>query len=464
MLQNIGLNLNNNIFAINNKKKSQKLNFKSNLAFGSNVLQKTAKIHPNTVLRTKLLSSTEFAKYNYLTAYLSNIKPGLNSEGLTPIKQLESLLKSGKLLALSNNDSSTTLDNLYDIATEPRAYNLENKRVLTDTLDLLVNPRYVTQNFGDIPSFERQNILAQQDSNSEVLKDNSLMDVTASGTCAAASNEVNLADKYPADFARWVSKLSNKEKVLTLNVDMDSISKNKLDAIAIMNIFNAKIDKFNFKKNNINVTLDNNAYLRALIQNKYWDKGERNIADVLVQSAIMQIGSQGTYDSLLDTRAATFNDNNQGLVEIEKTYVESLIKNKEITSLVYQKVDDNQNLVGYTCSFDKIKKHITDAIDSGNNVILGYVLTNETSGQTALQNYNPQTDGAPNKIINGHEITIVDYYIDENGKINFICIDTDDDTSDFARYNEDWLLPKIHHAGYPSELVKDDEKEIMANL
>ena len=70
-------------------------------------------------------------------------------------------------------------------------------------------------------------------------------------------------------------------------------------------------------------------------------------------------------------------------------------------------------------------------------------------------------DGPKNKVINGHEITIVDYKTDKNGKTSFVCIDTDDDSSDYVEYSAEWLLPKIHHAGYPAKIVAEDEKEIM---
>ena len=229
------------------------------------------------------------------------------------------------------------------------------------------------------------------------------------------------------------------------------------------NVFIKQKTDFNFNKLKIKVKTDDNAYIRAQIQDRYWDKGERNVANVLIQSAIMQLGSQNTYNSLTDVRGGKFNSNPQGLIEIEKTFVESLIKNKEITSLVYQKIDDDQNLLGYNCSFDKMKKHIKDTIDMGEDVIIGYVLTNETSGRSKLPLYDPKVDGAPNKIINGHEITIVDYKYDSKGNMIFVCVDTDDDSNDFVEYSANWLLPKLHHAGYPAEVVAADEEEIMKN-
>ena len=411
------------------------------------------------------LNKTDSEKYLYLVNFLKDVQISRNSEGLTAPQQLDLLLKNGKLLAKSNDDKSTTLDNLYDIATTERTANLNPKRVISDTLDILVNPRYVTQRFGDIPSDEAPVVLSRQKPDSQLAQNPSLMNVTASGVCPAASLEVNAAHRYPADYTRWVSQLSSKDRTLSLDVKLKSISKNPIEAAQILKIFNTKNSGFNFnKKNKIKLKLDDNAYIRANIQQNYWDDGERNIADVLFQSAVMNIATQNTYDTLTDWRAPIFNANTQGLIEIEKTFAESIFKNKEITSLMYQKIDDDQNLVGYTCSFDKIARHITDTIDSGDDVIIGYVLTNETSGITSNHDYNRSIHGAPNKVINGHEITIVDYIRDTSGNINFVCVDTDDDSHDFVIYSADWLLPKIHHAGYPAKIVAKDEKEIMKQL
>ena len=83
---------------------------------------------------------------------------------------------------------------------------------------------------------------------------------------------------------------------------------------------------------------------------------------------------------------------------------------------------------------------------------------------TNYEYFDHKADGAPNKVINGHEITIVDYKKDENGKTVFICVDTDDDNPGFVEYTADWLLPKLHHAGYPAHIVAHDEKEIMSQV
>lgn len=414
---------------------------------------------PNTTLNPQ-----QQEKYVKLLDVLKSVPQSPNSFGLTPARQLDLLLKNGKLLAQSNHDKSTTLDNLYSMVSTQRVQGLDSITLITNTLDILTNPRIVTQTFGDIPDELRPKIIQHLKDDDAVKQNPSEMDVFSSGTCAAASIEVTMADKYPAEFARWVSELSSPKKQVMLKVKLDSLSKNIPEAVNILNLLQAQKTNFSYQNVDIKVDTDENAYIRAYVQTNHWNKGERNVADVLVQSAIMKLGSQNTYNSLNDTRFGEFNSNPQGLIELEKTFVESLIKNKEITSLVYQKIDDEQNLVGYNCSFDKIQKHILDTIDSGDNVILGYVLTNETSGNTSSREYNPKLHGAKNKVINGHEITIVDYEKDKNGKITFICVDTDDDNQEVIRYSADWLLPKIHHAGYPAHIVQADEAEIMKNM
>lgn len=86
-----------------------------------------------------------------------------------------------------------------------------------------------------------------------------------------------------------------------------------------------------------------------------------------------------------------------------------------------------------------MKRHLVEALNEGENVIIGYT----------------QTD-ANNVIVNGHEITIVGYKIDNNGKMTFICNDTDDNITKPIEYSEDYLLPKIHHAALPQHIVEND--------
>ena len=89
------------------------------------------------------------------------------------------------------------------------------------------------------------------------------------------------------------------------------------------------------------------------------------------------------------------------------------------------------------------KAHITfecrNALNLGENVIIGYTQVDDT-----------------NTIINGHEITITGVKTDKNGKMIFICNDTDDNSSLPVEYSEDYLLPKIHHAALPQAVVAND--------
>ena len=156
----------------------------------------------------------------------------------------------------------------------------------------------------------------------------------------------------------------------------------------------------------------------------------------------MNLGSQGTYDSLTDLRSGEFCSNPQGLIEVEKTFVESIIRNKEINSFVNQQIDDEKCIVGFNSSFEKLKSDITKILDSGDNVILGYILTNESAGK-------------PNQIVNGHEITIVGYYVNDKNETIFKCIDTDDGIRKQIDYSADWLVPKINHLGIPAHVKLD---------
>lgn len=464
MVQNISANKQTSIKPSYKKDINKKSEVQQNQASFSYVNNFCSSgIKANNVIRTSL-TDVEKQKYSVVLDTLKNNQYGKNSCGLTHNQQLDLLLRNGKLLSKSPHDNSTVLDNLYNIATIDRAKGLNKVDLILNTLDTLVNPRIVTQMFGDIPQ-EIQGAVANAISDDNPVKTNpASMNVTTSGTCAAASIEVSMADKFPAEFARWVSELSSEKQEVYLNVKLSSLSKNTLAAVDFIKYLEAQKVYCDLKDAKIKIDMDEGAPIRAQIQSsKYWDKGERTSVDVLIQSAIMKLGSQNTYNSLNDIRSGKFNSNPQGLIEVEKTFAESLIKNKEITSLCYQKIDENQNLLGYNCSLEKIQKHITDTIDSGDNVILGYVLTNETANLTKMPKYNPSVDGAPNKVINGHEITVVDYYKNDQGEVVFVCVDTDDDSQDLIQYSASYLLPKIHHAGYPAHIVAADEEEIMNN-
>ena len=53
------------------------------------------------------------------------------------------------------------------------------------------------------------------------------------------------------------------------------------------------------------------------------------------------------------------------------------------------------------------------------------------------------------------------YKKDLSGKLIFVCNDTDDDKPHLVEYPADYLLPKIHHAGYPVQIVEENQNGIL---
>ena len=393
-------------------------------SFTSNPIMTNVPFNPSFAasnLRTELSSKDEKNKYTDLTKILDRESK----------KQLNVLLKTGALLNSDSNDKSTTLDNLYKIATTPRVQGLNNTVILKDTIAAIADPHTITQQFGNIPQQYKAQVSA--------LESGQDVNVEHSGTCVSASIEFNLADKHPAEFARFAEGLSSPAMSVKKDIKLNNLADNTLDAIWLLNAFEIPYEAKDFNKATLTFAPDKNAIVRAHIQTVDRDKLERSSLDVLMQSTFMQVGSQQSYDSLTDKRAGKFNQNDKGLIEFEKTFTESVVEDKNKISVTYQTVDENARLVGYETDFNTMKKQITDALNLGENVIIGY---------TQVDNNNT--------IINGHEITITGTKIGKDGKMIFICNDTDDNMSKSVEYSEDYLLPKIHHAALPQSVVAND--------
>lgn len=425
--------------AVNATKVDKNEHVKDNVpSFMSNPIMTQVPYNPALTasrLRTELSSKDEKNKYNELVKI---------SDRETK-KNLNMLLKTGILLNADSNDNSTTLDNLYKIATTQRAQGLSNVVILKNTIDTLANPHMITQQFGNIPTKYRAQVEAAEknknDNSARTLpfSGTSDIDVEHSGTCVASSIEFNLADKHPAEFARFAEGLSSPSMSVQKTIKMNNLADNTLDAIWLLNAFEIPYEAHDFDKAKLTFAPDKNAIVRAFIQTVDKDNLERTPLDVLMQSTFMQVGSQQSYDTLTDKRAGKFNQNDKGLIEFEKTFTESVVEDKNKISVTYQTVDENARLIGYETDFNTMKKQITDALNLGENVIIGY---------TQVDNNNT--------IINGHEITIIGTKTDKNGKMIFICNDTDDNISKPVEYSEDYLLPKIHHAALPQAVVADD--------
>ncbi len=360
-------------------------------------------------------------------------------------KNLEILKKTGKLKLKDSNDNSSTIENLYKILTTPRIQGLDNKKILSETLERIANPFTVQQKFGHIPDSVAKTLVQKAQHNNEPNSPKSTedIDVQNSASCVAASVEFNLADKKPAEFARLVAGFTSPDMSVISNIKMKDISKNLLDSVYILKLFNADVLSQDWEKAQLKIAPDRDAIIRARVQATKTNPMERGSIDVLLQSAFMQLGSQGTYNSLTDKRYGSLSTNDTGLTEFEKTFTETIINNEgEKTSLTYQIVDDNSILTGYTTPPEMVKEHLLASLKSGVNVIIGVTETDKN-----------------NKIIGGHELTIIDSKLGKDGELYFIYQDSDDDVLAPVSIKAKDLIPKIHHAGLPTRILKDQKNE-----
>ena len=386
-------------------------------------------------IRTNLVTSDEKKKYNEIVAELD----------AKYRRKLEYALKTGTLLKNDSDDKSSVLDNLHKILKEERDKGLEGRTIVKEALDIIENPYVITQNCEDIPNEYKTEVLGLitnlSEDQKELEKVNYDLDNLHSGTCPTASVEFDLATKNPAEFFIIVEGLTSPKNEAYKIIDMDALSEKTLDAVWLLNKFKTPHQISDFNKAIVQLKPDKHALVRARIQNHHRDKGERSIIDVLMQSTMMQLGSQQTYNSLTDKRAPnawTMDDG--GLIEFEKTYVESIMRNKNTVSVIYQKVDENGRLAGYEKDFGTIKKELLDTLNMGHNIIIGYTWPDPENG---------------NKL-SGHEITIVGYKTNDKGKGVFICQDSDDNIDKPIEMEEDFLLKSIHHAGLPEEIAMRD--------
>ena len=386
-------------------------------------------------LRTSLTTKDEKKKYNELYENLDSKYR----------KKLEFALKTGTLLKNDSNDKSSVLDNLHKIITEERDPGLDKYTILEECLDIISNPYVITQTAEDIPDeYKKQvvGIITSMDENPDKIKETVFnLNNLHTGTCPAASIEFDLATKKPAEFFRMVEGLTSPNNAVVKNIQLNSLSDKSLDAIWLLTNFKTPHRMNGFDNADILLKPDENAIIRARIQNNHRDNGERSIIDVLMQSTFMQLGSQQTYNSLTDKRKPnTWTQEDGGLIDFEKTYVESIVEDKNTTSVTYQKVDENGKLVGYEKDYDTIKKELLDTLNMGHNIIIGYTWE------------DPDNDYK----LAGHEITIVGHKQNEKGEGVFICQDSDDNLSTPIEMPEKFLLQHIHHAGLPDEIASRD--------
>ncbi len=403
-----------------------------------------------SLVNTSLPSDLKKVNYRTLQAYhpsfMSNEQTSISKkEMLSEInsvsdKEMKSLLASlDKKGILDNNESddgTSVLDNIYKIIKEPRIQGLNSVEIAKEVMKALDNPSSITQKFGDIPDEIQQEIETQT---GEKLPEEAKQ--VQSSCCVVASMEYNLAGKKPAEFARFAQGLSSQNYSVEKNIKMSDISDGMASGLWLLREFNTESNiANNWEDVSLNIKPDRNAIVRARMQASYRDNNERSSLDVLMQSALLNLGSQNSYNSITDKRTGKFNPDDAGLTDFEKNFVEQVVFETPKISVVYQNLDENGVLTGYNCKPEETKQHILKSLELGHNVIIGYTHMDE----------NKKVDG-------GHEITIIGYEQDKNGKGYFICNDTDDEIDEPIRMSEDELLPLIHHAGISKEALSQDD-------
>jgi hypothetical protein len=395
----------------------------------------------------KFDNKQEKAQYNELADSLSAVDR----------KNLEILLKTGRLLNKTSNDGSSTLENLYKILKNPRTKGLDPQKILSDTIQTLVNPYRITQNFGETPSLEAMKMF-MEDKQQTLYKGLGLssekskkpndpespedLNIHNSACCVAASIEFNLADKRPAEFARYIEGLTGPDSSVKVKMHYSDISTNFVDALNILNQFHAKIKPLDWNSFEATVEPDREAIIRARVQATKQNPMERNVVDTLTQSAFMQLGSQATYNSLTDKRYGSFNTNDKGLTEYEKNFAETIVDNDGgKTSVTYQNVDETGRFTGYAADYNTVLTQLQKALESGSNVIIGITEIDET-----------------NKIVGGHEMTVKDIKKGSDDELYFVCNDTDDNYIGSVEIKAKDLIPKIHHAGIPTKILGKPEE------
>ena len=393
-------------------------------------------------LRTSLSTKDEVEKYNEISANL----------GRKHKKLLKQMLKNGVLLNNASDNRTSVLDNLYSILKTPRADGLDNRDILQSTVTTLGYPFSVNQKLGDIPNSYRSQfinaIMNDKTLNINNFKDaNEKLDNLHSSTCPTACVEFSLASKQPAEFARIVNDLTSPALKTDKTIRLKNLCKDRDDALWLLDAFKIPYELIGNDKAKLTLAPDKNVLLRASMQTKYQNGLERNAMDVIIQSTFMNVASQQTYNSIVDERQGEFSQENTGLVEFEKTFLESIVQDKNTNSMVYQKINDNMEVIGYECDFNTAEQQIIDTLKRNQNVIIGITYFEKDKD-------TPDKSIPENTIAGGHEITIVGYKKAKNGETIFICQDSDDDVNLPVMYPAKWLLPRLHHAGLPDDIAE----------
>lgn len=347
---------------------------------------------------------------------------------------LLNLMEKKKLLSRESTDGSSTLENLCKIIREPRLQFFDKKNIVKDTMKTIADPYIITQNFGYVP----EKIVP------------GFVNFAKGHTCPAASIEFDLADRRPAEFARYVEGLTSPRKNVKTMVKYSDLLPDRQQAVQVLTDQHTDYRVADWETFEVSIKPDDNAYIRADVQEDYKRKNTRSMIDVLMQSAFMQLGSHASYNSLTDERSPETGDG-RGLNQFEIAFVESIVDSKSRKMpVVYMELDDNATkILKYEYDPKTTKKQLMDALDKGHNIITGFLVNMDDK----------------NNIItpDGHEILLTGYEYDKNGKLMFKYNDTDDGDHFAPSYLEaDSFIPTIHHANVPMEVLSEQERKLAA--
>ncbi len=377
-------------------------------------------------------------------------------------KNLKLLLNKGKLLANESNDKSTTLENLYKIMTKPRERGFDAKILIAETLETLVDPYIITQDFGKTPKdilpqiIDYENDRVKQKLEEE--KKNPLpeyerkpiekiitakdIDFSKGHTCPAASIEFDLADKKPAEFVRYIERLTSPDKCVTTKIKYSNISDDMPAAISIMADWKIDYKKLNSEEIEVTMRPDDNAYPRAEIQERFRAKNSRSTVDSIIQSTFMQVGSAKTYNSLTDLRSED-TGGGRGLNQQEIAFVESISDDDGgKDSVTYMELDnDLTKLLKYNFDPKLTEKMLIETLNKNKNIIVGFLTDLDDKGNLLSSN--------------GHEVLLTGITKDKHGEMYFKYNDTDDGdyfAPSYIKVKE--LVRTLHHANLPKDIVK----------
>jgi hypothetical protein len=375
-------------------------------------------------------------------------------------------LVQGRLTDTRTDDKRSTLSHLYSIMTTPRAQGINSKLILEETLRLMSEPQTITQKFGTLKQQSLQQMMNFYNSGygpqlAQPVDMNTLR-VTTSATCVASSVMYYMANRNPGEFARHISELTSPRQAFFEKAWLNEISpEDPSQAAQKLNDYGipaAAVPGTNGALYWVKVELPYSGMVRALNQQDRRDKGSRSVVEAVYQAALTHLVVR-SYDPGLDMRVNPDGtlDPAKGLEEDRKTLMESIIKdNGGVMSVTYQFTaasrDNQPYLMGYYRNFEQTTRDLMQAIDMGEDVIIGITDT-DTTGSTA------------GRINMGHEITVTGYERDKKtGEIYFIVADSDDDKPKLVKRAASEVVPKIHHAGFPVKLAQKIWGEINGRL